>query len=53
MNDHTRHKHYIRTSVLPESRRRVPLKEAFDRVLTRAFKHRILVFDEAAAHFYG
>ena len=40
-------------SVLPESRRRVLLKEAFDRVLTSAFKHRILVFDEAAAHCYG
>ncbi len=39
--------------VLPDSRRRILLKEAFDRVLTRAFKHRILVFDEAAAHFYG
>jgi predicted nucleic acid-binding protein len=40
-------------SVLRESKRRVLLKEAFDHVLTRAFKHRILVFDEAAAHFYG
>ncbi len=40
-------------SVLPESRRRALLKEAFDRVLTSAFKHRILIFDEAAAHFYG
>ena len=40
-------------SVLTESRRRVLLKEAFDRVLSSAFKHRILVFDEAAALFYG
>lgn len=40
-------------SVLPDTRRRTLLKEAFERVLTSAFKHRILFFDEAAAHFYG
>lgn len=40
-------------SVLPESKRRIFLKEAFEQVLTGAFKHRILIFDEAAAHCYG
>ena len=39
--------------VLPKSRRRLELKERFERFITEAFSHRILAFDESAARTYG
>ncbi|MDP3704773.1 MAG: type II toxin-antitoxin system VapC family toxin [Legionellaceae bacterium] len=35
---------------LPAGKRRDYLEEAFNQVLSAAFKHRVLTFDEAAAH---
>ena len=42
-----------RINVLPEGNRRSLLEDSFNKVLSDAFEHRILSFDEAAAHFYG
>lgn len=39
--------------ILPEGNRRYLLEDAFNRAIKEAFKHRILFFDEAAAHVYG
>ena len=39
--------------VLPPGKRRDYLDAAFNQVLTEAFKHRVLIFDEPAAHIYG
>ena len=39
--------------VLPTGKRRDYLEVAFNQVLIDAFKHRILMFDEHAAHVYG
>ena len=39
--------------VLPEGNRRRALEDSFNRALDAAFKHRILSFDESAAHLYG
>lgn len=39
--------------VLPEGSRRNALEEAFNKALSEAFKHRILPFEESAAHLYG
>ncbi|SRR5579883_497940 len=38
---------------LPKGNRQRWLQDAFDHVIKDAFKHRVLVFDEAAAHQYG
>jgi toxin FitB len=40
-------------NVLPDGNRRRLLEESFDKALKDAFKHRVLSFDETAAHFYG
>ncbi len=40
-------------NVLPEGNRRRSLEDSFYKALEAAFKHRILSFDEAAAHLYG
>jgi len=40
-------------NALPEGNRRRILEEAFDRAINDAFKHRLLSFDETAAHVYG
>lgn len=40
-------------NALPEGNRRNTLEKSFHSVLKEAFEHRILSFDEAAAHFYG
>ena len=40
-------------AALPKGKRRDYLNEAFHFVLLNGFKHRILVFDEAAAYAYG
>ena len=39
--------------VLPAGKRRDYLETAINQVLTDAFKHRVLMFDEPAAHVYG
>lgn len=39
--------------VLPSGKRRDYLEAAFNQVLIDAFKHRVLIFDESAAHVYG
>ncbi len=38
---------------LPQGKRRDYLESAFNQVLLDAFKHRILIFDEPAAHIYA
>lgn len=38
---------------LPEGNRRQLLEEAFNKAILEAFMHRILLFDEEAAHCYG
>ena len=40
-------------SVLPIGHRRDYLETAFNQVITDAFKHRVLIFDESAARIYG
>lgn len=40
-------------TVLPEGNRKINLEDAFSKTLNEAFKHRVLSFDEAAAHCYG
>jgi predicted nucleic acid-binding protein len=40
-------------NVLSKGNRRNFLEESFNKVLREAFEHRILSFDEVAAHFYG
>ena len=40
-------------NVLPEGNRRHLLESAFNKAIKDAFKHRLLPFDEAAAHLYG
>lgn len=40
-------------STLPDGKRRHWLEGAFDNTVKEAFKHRILSFDEPAAHLYG
>ena len=40
-------------NVLPEGNRRPLLEDSFYKALEAAFKHRVLSFDEAAAHLYG
>lgn len=40
-------------NVLPEGRRRHQIDEAFYKIITTAFKHRVLSFDNAAAQIYG
>jgi len=40
-------------NALPEGNRRNALEESFHSVLREAFEHRILPFDEVAAHLYG
>lgn len=40
-------------SILPEGNRKHSLEEAFNKAIKNAFKHRILSFDESAAHMYG
>lgn len=40
-------------SVLPAGNRRALLEDAFTKTINEAFKHRILSFDETAAHHYG
>ena len=39
--------------ILPNGRRRLELKERFERFISEAFMHRILAFDESAARTYG
>jgi len=39
--------------ILPNGRRRLELKERFERFISKAFVHRILAFDESAARTYG
>lgn len=39
--------------ILPDGRRRLELKERFERFISQAFMHRILAFDESAARTYG
>ncbi len=39
--------------VLPEGNRRQLLEKAFNQAVLEAFSHRILPFDEEAAHCYG
>lgn len=38
---------------LPQGQRRNLLEHAFNKTIQLAFQHRILAFDEAAAHSYG
>src|SRR5690348_236556 len=40
-------------SVLPDGQRRRFIENSFNKALNEAFKHRILSFDENAAHSYG
>jgi predicted nucleic acid-binding protein len=40
-------------NVLPEGKRRDSLENAFHQAINKAFKHRIIVFDEVDAHMYG
>lgn len=40
-------------NVLPQGNRRALLEDAFNKAMLAAFKHRILFFDERAAHQYG
>lgn len=40
-------------SVLPDGNRKRLIEDAFNKSLNEAFKHRILSFDENAAHSYG
>lgn len=40
-------------NILPLGSRRSFLQEAFDKAIYEAFKQRVLVFNEAAAHEYG
>jgi len=40
-------------SVLPDGNRKQLLDDAFHNTLNIAFKHRVLLFDESAAHAYG
>lgn len=40
-------------NVLPQGNRRSLLEDAFKKAMLEAFKHRVLSFDEVAAHFYG
>lgn len=40
-------------NALPISNRRRSLDEAFNQAINHAFKHRLLSFDESAAHHYG
>ncbi len=40
-------------SVLPNSKRRSLLEEAFAKAITDGFKGRVLAFDEVGAHLYG
>jgi predicted nucleic acid-binding protein len=39
--------------ILPEGRRRLELKERFERFISEAFRQRVLAFDEFAARSYG
>lgn len=39
--------------ILPVEKRRLQLKERFERFVSLAFAQRILAYDEAAAHTYG
>ena len=39
--------------ILPDGRRRLELKERFERFISAAFTQRILAFDESAARTYG
>lgn len=39
--------------VLPNGKRRILLEDSFNKLLRDAFEHRILSFDESAAHCYG
>ncbi len=40
-------------NILSEGKRRSSLETVFNKAIVNAFKHRILSFDENAAHFYG
>lgn len=40
-------------NILPDGNRRMLLEDSFNKVLAGAFEHRIISFDEVAAHFYG
>ena len=40
-------------NVLPDGNRKRVLEDSFNKALNDAFKHRILTFDEIAAHTYG
>lgn len=40
-------------SVLPDGQRKRSIEDSFNKALNEAFKHRILSFDENAAHSYG
>ena len=40
-------------NVLPKGNRRSTLENAFDRSIKESFMHRILFFDDEAAHFYS
>ncbi|MEO8400816.1 MAG: type II toxin-antitoxin system VapC family toxin [Gammaproteobacteria bacterium] len=40
-------------SALPEGNRRQLLEHAFNNTIKEAFKHRVISFDEPAAHQYG
>jgi predicted nucleic acid-binding protein len=40
-------------NILPEGNRRTLLEDAFNKAIIAAFKHRVLSFDEPAAHLYG
>ena len=39
--------------ILPDDKRRLDLKERFERFIVLAFSHRVLVYDETAARLYG
>jgi toxin FitB len=40
-------------NALPQGNRRALVDDAFNQTILSAFKHRILSFDESAAHLYG
>ena len=40
-------------NVLPRGNRRSILESAFNKAIKESFMHRILFFDDSAAHFYG
>ena len=40
-------------NALPKGNRQIALADAFQKVLKNGFEHRILSFEEAAAHLYG